>query len=446
MIRFGAATAAYQVEGAAREGGRGPSIWDDFCALPGRVAGGDSGEVACDHYHRWRADLDLMASLGLETYRFSIAWPRVQPDGRGKLNRRGVAFYRRLVEGCLERGIEPVATLNHWDLPSARQAVGGWAARDTAERFAEYARLMGEQLGDVVTDWITHNEPWVVAFLGHAEGVKAPGIRDWVTALRAAHHLLVSHGMAAQALRAVGAPGTQVGITLNLAPVHPATSSSEDREAALRMDGYLNRWFLDPVFRGRYPEDMVALFSRRYGPLDCALPGDRELMSAPIDFLGINYYMPKRVRASFNNGPLGIEPVNGGSRHTAMGWEVDADGLHSLLLRIRRDYGPIPIYITENGAAYDDAEVVNGTVDDPERTTYLKEHLAALERAVADGVDVRRYYAWSLLDNFEWEHGYAKRFGIVRVDYETQRRVVKRSGLWYRDYIARARAEAGASA
>ena len=221
MIRFGAATAAYQIEGAVREGGRGPSIWDDFCSLPGRVVGGDSGEVACDHYHRWRGDLDLMAALGLETYRFSIAWPRVQPDGRGPLNKRGVAFYRRLVEGLLARGIEPVATLDHWDLPSARQAVGGWAARDTAERFAEYAGLMGAELGDVVGDWITHNEPWVVAFLGHAEGVKAPGIQDWVTALRASHHLLVSHGMAVGALRAAGAP--RVGITLNLAPVHPAS-------------------------------------------------------------------------------------------------------------------------------------------------------------------------------------------------------------------------------
>jgi beta-glucosidase len=438
-MRYGAATAAYQIEGAVREGGRGPSIWDDFCALPGRVAGGDSGEVACDHYHRWRGDLDLMASLGLETYRFSIAWPRVQPEGRGPLNRRGVAWYRRLVEGLLERGIEPVATLNHWDLPSARQAAGGWAARDTAERFAEYAALMGEQLGDVVTDWITHNEPWVVAFLGHAEGVKAPGIRDWVTALRAAHHLLVSHGMAVGALRATGAPGTRVGITLNLAPVSPASGSAADRDAALRMDGYLNRWFLDPVFRGRYPEDLLALFERRYGPLDAGEPGDGALMSAPIDFLGVNYYMPKRVRASYGNGPLGFEPVNGGSSLTAMGWEVDPDGLHALLLRLRRDYGDVPIYITENGAAYDDREVVDGTVEDGERVAYLRDHLAALDRAVADGIDVQRYYAWSLLDNFEWEHGYEKRFGIVRVDYETQRRIVKRSGLWYRDFIARLR-------
>ncbi len=437
---FGAATAAYQVEGAVREGGRGPSIWDDFCRLPGRVAGGDSGEVACDHYHRWRGDLDLMASLGLQTYRFSIAWPRVQPDGRGRLNRRGVAWYRRVVEGCLERGIEPVATLNHWDLPSARQAAGGWAARDTVDRFADYAALMGEQLGDVVGEWITHNEPWVVAFLGHAEGIKAPGIQDWVTALRASHHLLVSHGMAASALRASGA--SRVGITLNLAPVSPASASEEDRAAALRMDGYMNRWFLDPVFRGRYPEDMVELFTRRYGPLDFFEPGDRALMSAPIDFLGVNYYMPKRVRASFNNGPLGFEQVNGSSPVTAMGWEVDPDSLHSLLLRVRRDYGPVPIYITENGAAYEDS-LVNGVVEDPDRVAYLRDHLAAIERAVADGVRVERYYAWSLLDNFEWEHGYEKRFGIVRVDYETQRRIVKRSGLWYRDYIARARAADG---
>jgi len=278
-----------------------------------------------------------------------------------------------------------------------------------------------------------------VAFLGHAEGVKAPGIRDWVTALRAAHNLLVSHGMAVGALRAVGAPGTQVGITLNLAPVSPASPSEEDRAAALRMDGYLNRWFLDPVFRGRYPEDMVALFERRYGPLDAVEAGDRALMSAPIDFLGVNYYMPKRVKASFGNGPLGFEDVNGGSPQTAMGWEVDADGLHALLLRVRRDYGDFPIYITENGAAYDDSEVVNGTVDDPERTAYLEDHLAAIARAIDDGVDVQRYYAWSLLDNFEWEHGYDKRFGIVRVDYETQKRIPKRSGLWYRDYIARVR-------
>ena len=439
-MKYGAATAAYQIEGAVREGGRGPSIWDDFCALPGRVAGGSSGEVACDHYHRWRGDLDLMASLGLETYRFSIAWPRVQPDGRGRLNARGVAFYRRLVEGLLERGHrarrdpEPLGPAER---PPGRRRLGGPRHGRALRRLRGADGASGSGIWS--SDWITHNEPWVVAFLGHAEGVKAPGIRDWVTALRASHHLLVSHGMAVGALRAGGGPGTRVGITLNLAPVWPASSSEDDRAAALRMDGYLNRWFLDPVFRGRYPEDMVELFERRYGPLDAAQSGDRALMSAPIDFLGVNYYMPKRVRASLGNGPLGFEQVNGGSPLTAMGWEVEPDGLVELLLRLRRDYGEVPIYITENGAAFDDGEVVNGTVDDPERVAYLRDHLAALERAVAEGVDVQRYFAWSLLDNFEWEHGYDKRFGIVRVDYETQRRIPKRSGLWYRDYIARAR-------
>jgi beta-glucosidase len=434
-FRLGAATAAYQVEGGTRAGGRGESIWDEFCRMPSAVADGHTGDVACDHYRRWRSDLDLMVALRLESYRFSIAWPRVQPDGRGRLNPRGVAFYRRLVEGLLERGIEPVATLYHWDLPSARQAAGGWAVRDTAERFAEYAALMADQLGDVVQQWITHNEPWVVAFLGHAEGVKAPGIRDWVTALRVSHHLLLSHGLAARALRERGGAAAQVGITLNLAPVHPASGSLVDHAAARRLDGHLNRWFLDPVLRGAYPRDMVDLFERCYGPLDVIRDGDLDVVAAPLDFLGVNYYMPKRVRDDPRRAPLGLVEAGPRPPLTAMGWEVDADGLHELLLRLLRDYGDIPVYITENGAAFDE-ELVDGCVDDPERVAYLRDHLAALQRALADGVDVRRYYAWSLLDNFEWEHGYSKRFGIVHVDYETQRRIPKRSGLWYRDYIA----------
>ena len=427
-FRFGVAMAAYQIEGAVDEDGRGASIWDTFCKRQGAIAGGDTGDVACDHYHRWREDLDLMASLGTESYRFSISWPRVQPDGRGPLNPAGVDFYRRLCEGLRERGIEPVATLYHWDLPQARQAVGGWSVRDTAERFAEYAGLMAGELD--VDAWITHNEPWVVAFLGHAEGTKAPGIRDWPTALRASHHLLLSHGWAAQALQ-----GASKGITLNLAPVR-----SDDRGAAARMDGYLNRWFLDPLFRGWYPEDMVELYERRYGPLDFVRPGDLDAISEPIDFLGINYYMPQRVRPDPSRQPLEISPVLPPPPTTAMGWEVDPDGLHELLLRVRRDYGNVPIYITENGAAFEDGPVVNGTLEDPRRVEYLQTHLGALARAVADGVDVRRYFAWSMLDNFEWEHGYSKRFGLVYVDYATQRRVPKRSGLWYRDFIARARA------
>ncbi len=437
-FRFGVAMASYQIEGAVSEDGRGQSIWDTFCRRPGAVAGGDTGDVACDHYHRWRDDLDLMASLGVESYRFSIAWPRVQPDGRGALNRAGVDFYRRLSEGLRERGIESVATLYHWDLPQARQAVGGWAARDTAERFAEYAGLMAQELGDVVDAWITHNEPWVVAFLGHAEGVKAPGIRDWPTALRASHHLLLSHGWALQALRAA-APGVPVGITLNLAPVRAATPSDEDRAAASRMDGYLNRWFLDPVLRGRYPEDMLDQYSRRYGPYDVVHDGDLAAISGKVDFLGVNYYSPQRVKADPARQPLELAHMLAHPPTTAMGWEVDPAGLHELLVRVRRDYGDLPIYITENGAAYEDGPVVNGTVEDPDRVAFLRSHLDALGRAVADGVDVRRYFAWSMLDNFEWEHGYSKRFGLVYVDYSTQRRVPKRSGLWYRDFIAGAR-------
>jgi beta-glucosidase len=436
-FRFGAATAAYQIEGAWDEDGRGESIWDTFCRVPGAVVNGDSGDVACDHYHRWRDDLDLLAAMRIESYRFSIAWPRVQPDGRGALNKRGVRFYRRLVEGLLERGIEPVATLYHWDLPQALQDTGGWAARDTTERFAEYAAAMADELGDVVAQWITHNEPWVVAFLGHAEGRKAPGLRDWPTALRVSHHLLVSHGLAVQALRAGTPAGTPVGITLNLHPQRPV--SAEDAAAARIADGYANRWFLDPVLRGSYPEDLVEVFARSFGPPDSVLPGDLALTSQPIDFLGVNYYFPHRVSADPAIAPLGVRHADPVGPLTTMGWEQDPSGLHEILTRVRRDYGSLPIYITENGAAFDDGNVVDGYVDDPARVEYLEGHLAALSRAIADGVDVRRYFAWSFLDNFEWEHGYDQRFGLVHVDYETQRRVPKRSGLWYRDHIATAR-------
>ncbi len=438
-FRFGVATAAYQIEGAWDEDGRGESIWDRFCRTPGAVAGGDTGDVACDHYHRWREDLDLLAAMRIESYRFSIAWPRVQPDGRGPLNRKGVRFYRRLVEGLLERGIEPLATLYHWDLPQALQDGGGWAARDTAERFAEYARAMADELGDVVAQWITHNEPWVVAFLGHAEGRKAPGLRDWPTALRVAHHVLVSHGLAVQALRAGTPAGTPVGITLNLHPQRPVTDTDADRAAARIADGYANRWFLDPVLRGSYPQDLIEVYGRAFGPLEAVLPGDLELIAQPLDFLGVNYYFPHRVAADPASLPLGARHAAPVGPLTSMGWEQDPSGLHEVLTRVRRDYGDIPIAITENGAAFDDGDVVDGFVDDPARVEYLEGHLAALARAIADGVDVRRYFAWSFLDNFEWEHGYEQRFGLVHVDYATQRRVPKRSGLWYRDHIAAAR-------
>jgi beta-glucosidase len=434
-FRFGVATAAYQIEGAVHEDGRGESIWDRFAHTPGAVEGGDTGDVACDHYHRWRADLDLMQALGVETYRFSIAWPRVLPDGNGQVNRRGVDFYRRIVDGLLKRGIEPIATLYHWDLPQALQDVGGWGSRETVHRFADYAALMADELGPGVSQWITHNEPWVVAFLGHAHGVKAPGLRDWPTALRVSHHLLLSHGLARGALRAA-LPDARIGLSLNLAPARPSSDSAEDAAAARRMDGYMNRWFLDPLFRGGYPSDMVELYEGRFGRIDAVRDGDLDLISQPTDFLGVNYYSPQRVRHAPGLGPLELEPARPEPPLTAMGWEIDPSGLHELLVRVRQDYGPCPIYITENGAAFDDPPVNGGGyVDDQLRTDYLRGHVEALRAAINDGVDVRRYCLWSLLDNFEWEHGYGMRFGIVHVDYDSQRRVPKRSGLWYRDYI-----------
>jgi len=436
-VRFGAATAAFQVEGATHADGRGESIWDRFCRTPGAVANGDTGDIACEHYRRWEADLDLMAALGLESYRFSIAWPRVQPTGQGPVNAPGLGFYRALAEGLRERGIEPIATLYHWDLPQALQDEGGWASRDTAMRFAEYAAICGDALGDVVTQWITHNEPWVVAFLGHAAGVKAPGIRDWPTAVRVSHHLLLSHGLATQALRGSVGSSANVGIALNLAPVHAAEPGEDHEGAARRMDGHLNRWFLDPILRGRYPSDMLDVYERMgAGALGSEFRnGDLPAIAEPIDFLGVNYYFPQRVFAAPQHGPLGLHHAPAPPPTTAMGWEVDPGGLHDLLLRLRRDYGPLPVYITENGASFDDPPESEGLIEDPQRTSYLRGHLEALAHAVADGVDVRRYCVWSLLDNFEWEHGYDKRFGIVHVDYRTQRRSLKRSALWYRDFI-----------
>ena len=409
-FRFGAATSAYQVEGAA--GARGESIWDRFCRVPGAIARGESGEVACDHYNRWRDDVELMASLGLEAYRFSIAWARVQPDGHGALDARGIDFYRGLAESLLARGIEPVATLHHSDLPAALQDRGGWSSRDTAERFAEYAGATAAMLGDVIAAWITINEPWGVAFHGHADGSKAPGLRDWPLAVRVSHHLLVGHGLAVRALRASGC--STVGIALNLAPVRPA--SDADVAAAHRRDGHLNRWFLDALLRGAYPADVCAL----YEPFEIQ-PGDLETIGQPIDFLGINYYHPERVCCDPANQPLGVTLLDG--------WETDPAALRELLARLAHDYEAPPVWITENGFP-------DGSIDDHARVEYLRGHLGALSESLAQGADVRRYFVWSLLDNFEWELGYAVRFGLVHVDYESQRRTPKRSALWYRDFIA----------
>jgi beta-glucosidase len=426
---WGAATAAFQIEGATRADGRGESIWDRFCDTPGRVANGDSGEPACEHYFRWRDDLELMRALGLQGYRFSISWPRVQPDGRGPANRKGLDFYRRLVDGLRERGIDPLATLYHWDLPQPLQDAGGWVSRAVVDRFAEYAAMMFEALDGGVAGWLTHNEPWVASFLGYGYGTKAPGLRDWRAALAASHHLLLSHGRAVGAHRDGGC-SAPIGITLDLTQVYG------EADAARRMDGHHNRWFLDPLLRGGYPADMIDVYEARVGPLDFIRREDLDEIAVPIDFLGINFYQPAVVRSG-DEAPIDVEVLPAEGRQTAMGWRVAPDAFTALLLRLKRDYGDVPLVITENGASFDDPPLDgNVVVEDPERVAYLRDHIAAVESALAAGVDVRGYYVWSLFDNFEWEHGYASRFGIVHVDFPTQRRTPKRSALWYRDLIS----------
>jgi beta-glucosidase len=435
---FGVATAAIQIEGASDK--RGRSIWDTFARVPGAVANGDTLDVACDHYHRWEDDLDLMATLGVNAYRFSISWPRVLPDGTGKPSREGLDFYKRLVDGLHARGIEPVATLYHWDLPEALHEQGGWASRESAGWFVDYAAVLFEELGDGVSRWITHNEPFVTSFLGHAYGTKAPGRRDWREALHVGHHVLLSHGLAVRAFRDLGPRDGSIGISLDFWPAIPLTTSDPDRDAVERWDAIRNRWFLDPVLRGEYPVELVQWFESKLGPLDLGPAADLEIVSERIDFLGVNYYSRAVVGEDRRDGPLCLREATPTPPTTGMGWSVAPEALHDLLVRLKREYGRFPIAITENGSAYDDPMPTNGLVEDPERLAYLRDHLGAVARAAEDGVDVQGYFAWSLLDNFEWEHGYDKRFGIVYVDYATQRRIPKQSALWYRDLIADARA------
>jgi beta-glucosidase len=436
---FGAATAAYQIEGAAGEDGRGESVWDRFCATPGKVRNGDSGAVACDFYHRYPSDIALMQELGVDAFRFSVAWPRVLPEGRGRVNEQGLDFYDRLVDALLAAGIEPYATLYHWDVPQPLEDAGGWPSRATAEAFVEYAEAVAERLGDRVSRFITHNEPWVVTWLGYAWGIHAPGRTSTEDALAAAHHLLLSHGWATEALRRE-APRAEVGITLNLMPVFPF--GPDDADAARESDGFFNRWFLDPLFRASYPEDVLARFAPAAPPVR---DGDLAAISAPVDFLGVNSYSRQVVRANPEGGqPLPVRDPD--SLYTDMDWEVYPDGLYELLVRVHVDYAPQAIYITENGAAFPDVRAHDGEVRDPERRAYLAEHLTAVARAVETGAPVKGYFVWSLLDNFEWAYGYSKRFGIVYVDYPTLERVPKASFHWYRDYIARTRAHASVPA
>jgi len=454
---WGAATAAYQIEGAVRADGRLPSIWDVFCQTPGKVAGGDTGDVACDHYHRMPADLDLMAELGLPAYRFSVSWPRVVPGGHGPVNQAGLDFYRRLVDGLLERGITPQLTLYHWDLPQSLQHEGGWTNRVTVDRFVEYAVAVGEALGDRVPGITTLNEPWCTAFLGYAAGVHAPGETDRAAALTAAHHLNLAHGRAVRALRST--TPAQLSVTLNLMHVYPASDSEPDLAAAEHVDRIANRIFLDPMLRGSYPAELLTE-TKHLTDWAFVLDGDLAECCQPIDSLGVNYYNPSTVTAAtdelraaaagrWQNDPDRVAeapsewpgtdlaysvPMPG--PYTDMGWPIRPGGLTELLLRVHRDHPGLPLYITENGAAFPDRLTADGRVHDDARIDYLRSHLAALHAAIAAGADVRGYYLWSLLDNFEWAYGYAKRFGIVHVDYETQRRTVKDSGHWYRETMS----------
>ena len=424
---WGVASSAFQIEGAASADGKGPSIWDEFCLRPGATADGADGQVACDHYNRLESDLDLIAALGIQGYRFSISWPRIQPAGSGPINSRGLKFYDRLVDGLLERNIQPHPTLYHWDLPAALQNEhSGWADRNTTQRFADYAALVARHLGDRVRSFSTHNEPWVTATLGHELGYFAPGIKDRAIAMQVAHHCLLSHGLAAQAIRSARG-NVAVGIVLNLSPVSPATESAADELQAVREDGLLVRWYLDALLRGQYPADVLEYLGAD-APLTRA--GDAQSIAQPLDFLGVNYYHPivSTVTKPYST-------AHAGAVVTDMGWEVAPDLFTELLVRMNRDYDLPPVFITENGAAYRDM-MVDGTVQDESRRAYIESHVRAVADAIERGVDVRGYFVWSLMDNFEWALGYSKRFGLYYVDYPTQTRILKHSGLWYRDFAA----------
>jgi beta-glucosidase len=455
---WGTATAAYQIEGAAHEDGRGPSIWDTFSHTPGKVRHGDTGDVACDHYHRMEEDLDLLATLGVDAYRFSVAWPRVLPHGTGEVNDAGLEFYRRLVAGLRDRGIRPVVTLYHWDLPQALEDHGGWLNRETATHFGTYATVVADALGDDVALWITLNEPWVSAWLGYGFGIHAPGRHQPEEALVATHHLLLGHGLALAALRTASA--TPVGITLNLTDVRAASEHPDDQAAAARMDGIQNRLYFEPVFSGRYPDlDALGVPEDWVAALRAVVHDrDLEVIGAGADFLGVNYYSPMtvadpgralaRVAEGLIPPPAALGERAGGLKavplqrlgavRTATNWEVDPTGLAHLLDRLGRDV-PVPLYVTENGAAIDDYVNPTGTVNDPERIEYLDGHISAALAARERGVDLRGYFVWSLLDNFEWAEGYSKRFGLVFVDYGTGRRTPKDSFRWYHERIASAR-------
>ncbi len=427
---FGTATAAYQIEGAADEEGRGRSIWDVFSETPGKTHNGDHGKIAIDHYHRFQDDIQLMKELGIQNYRFSFSWPRLFPQGNEQRNPLGFAFYDRLIDELIKNDIKPMATLYHWDLPAVLQDDGGWENRETAYRFATYADAIYQHFGDRIEKWITHNEPWCVSVLGNLTGEHAPGYQSAKKALTVAHHVLLSHGLAVEKFRQGGYKG-EIGITLNLSPFYAQNPGTLDDVAQRNSDVFTNRWFLDPIFKGEYPTELHQIL----GPVEAMIhEGDLDKMSLPIDFLGINYYMPAIVAFEEDGNPLKAKNVTPRDRLTSMGWPVSGEGLRDLLLMIKNEYGSIPLYITENGAAYDD--VLEGDhVHDEERIHYLYDHLVEAAAAISQGVNLKGYFVWSFIDNFEWAYGYEKRFGIVYCDYATLRRIKKDSAFWYHDLI-----------
>lgn len=429
---WGCATASYQIEGAFNEDGKGPSIWDVFTHTPGNIIDGSNGDVACDHYHRYAEDVKLMETLNLKAYRFSISWPRIFPEGKGSVNKKGLDFYKRLVDALNSASIIPFATIYHWDLPQALEEKGGWADLDTSKYFADYSYVLFKELGDSIPFWITLNEPAVFTYLGYGIGIHAPGKKDFGLATKATYSALLAHGLAVEAYRALGVKG-QIGITLNLTPMHSASNKEEDILSARRMDLMWNRWFLDPIFKGSFPQEFIELLAKN----GISFEVDSEHMkkiSLKIDFLGVNYYTRNIVMYDPKVPLINARSIEPTTNKTEMGWEIYPEGLYELLASIKRDYGNIPLYITENGSAFKD-ELIDEKVDDPEREDYLKRHFYQAYRAIKDGIDLKGYFVWSLMDNFEWAYGYTKRFGIVYVDYPTQKRIIKRSGYYYRKVI-----------
>lgn len=432
---WGAATAAYQIEGAVKQDGRGPSIWDKFSHTPGKVVDNHTGDTACDHYNRFKDDIKIMKEIGLKSYRFSISWSRIFPEGKGKINQKGLDFYKELVEELIKNDIQPMVTLYHFDFPQVLQdSIGGWASRETIDYYVDYAVCMFNALGDRVKMWITHNEPAPVSFLGNATGQHAPGNRDYSLAIKVSHHLNLAHAKAVQAFRKTNTKG-KIGIALNLFPLYEASSSQEDIEALKIADGHMNRWFLDPVLKGSYPEDIMKLYKDKFDAPTINNDDMELIRSSSIDFLGINHYTRAVIRKD-DNEPFGygvIEPKD--SDYTEMVWEIYPKGIYDLLMRVNREYDSPHIYITENGAAFKDNIIIDGVVKDEDRVNYLKQYLTAAKRAIDEGVKLDGYYIWTLMDNFEWAYGYTKRFGIIRVDFDSKKRSWKDSAYWYKRVI-----------